>query len=216
MSDQAVEMSGSEVVACTGAPEQARKVKRYDFRRPDKFSLEQVRVFSMIHEIIAPWTRGHCFYADRRPCGGQRRAGRPAGVLRACGHGSGNQRLRRHSAGAVAWKHSHADRRHTCCAPGRCRRRPKVGCTHPHRSGRALSQSSKLWFWSPFCNTSCDPSGKAGESAIELNPNISAIESDPRDVQIVAPTEMIILASLSVAIGGEQANVNIALSIHYH
>ena len=37
-----------------------RKIKLYDFKRPDKFSKDQIRTISMIHETFARLTTLNC------------------------------------------------------------------------------------------------------------------------------------------------------------
>ena len=49
MADQ--ETGGQEVIGCTR--ERAYRVKTYDFRRPDKFSKEQIRTISIMNEVFA-------------------------------------------------------------------------------------------------------------------------------------------------------------------
>jgi flagellar motor switch protein FliM len=35
-------------------PKDQRKIKIYDFKRPDKFSRDQIRIVSIMHETFAP------------------------------------------------------------------------------------------------------------------------------------------------------------------
>lgn len=46
-------LSSGEIVAEAVQKDDERKVKAYDFRRPDKFSKEQIRTLNMIHENFA-------------------------------------------------------------------------------------------------------------------------------------------------------------------
>jgi len=49
----ATEAKGTEILGRNIRPEKEYKVKTYDFKRPDKFSKDQMRTLSMMHETFA-------------------------------------------------------------------------------------------------------------------------------------------------------------------
>ena len=209
MSDEAMEVRGSEVLAKSGDLERTYKVKRYDFKRPDKFSLEQIRTFRMIHETIA--------------------RGLTATISTGIGMAA---EVSVHSVDQLAYYElidSVPDVSAFAAVHLSPLRVPVVvqldgslaallidaSCgqkaetlsltapTRPFTEVESLVLESVLERFLPSIRD-------GWRNAVELSPSIGGIETNKRDVQIVPPTEMIILASLLVKIGEEEAYLNIA------
>ncbi len=209
MTDETQEVLGSQILAASGDPQRVRKVKRYDFKRPDKFSLEQIQTFRIIHEII---TRGLTATVSKR-------IGRTAevevsavdqltyaefmgsvpknSVFAILGIPPLRGSIVLHVDGALA----------TLLADAAC---GQVGETlslaapsRPFSEVDALITESVIEDFLPSIRD-------GWRNAIELSPAIGAIETNPRDAMIVPPLEMIILASMKVSLDDEQAFINIA------
>ncbi|MFW5745436.1 MAG: FliG C-terminal domain-containing protein [Spirochaetota bacterium] len=209
MSDEVQEIRASEILAASGDPQGLRKVKRYDFKRPDKFSLEQLRVFQMIHEIIA---RGFAATASTR-------AGKSVDVtvhvVDQLTYGEFIESVPELSAFAVVTLRPLRGTivvqldgpLATLLADAACGQASHaLALTEPDRP---FSEVESIVIESVLEDLL--PSVREGwRSTVELSPGVEAIETRPRDAMIVPPTEMIILASLAVTIGDEQANINIA------
>ena len=53
MSDETIKVPGREMLGFDFRPDNEYKVKTYDFKRPDKFALDQIRTIHMMHETFA-------------------------------------------------------------------------------------------------------------------------------------------------------------------
>lgn len=56
MDCEAVKVKGRDIISSTPKQDREYKVKTYDFRRPDKFPLDQIRTVSIMHETFARLT----------------------------------------------------------------------------------------------------------------------------------------------------------------
>lgn len=52
----AISSGDTEIDETNAQVQEAQRIKIYDFKRPDKFSKEQIRTFSMLHEVLARLT----------------------------------------------------------------------------------------------------------------------------------------------------------------
>lgn len=203
------EIRASEILAVSGDPERVRKVKRYDFKRPDKFSLEQIRTFFMIHEMIArsltatistgigtaAEVKAHA--VDQLTYGEFLEA-----VPEVSGFATVDLAPLRGPI-VVQLDGSLA----TLLIDAACGQNPATlslkAPTGPCTEIESLVLESVLERLLPAIRD-------GWRNAVELSPSIGGIETNKRDMQVVPPTEMIILASLRVTIGGGEAYLNIA------
>ncbi|HKJ84660.1 MAG TPA: hypothetical protein VKA06_01220 [Spirochaetia bacterium] len=209
MTDETQEVRGAQILAASGDLERVRKVKRYDFKRPDKFSLEQIRTFRIIHETIARGLAAtvstrvgrsaevevrvvdQLTYAEFMASVPQASAFAVLGIPPLRGpimlqvDGTLAQLLADASCGQVGETLS-------LDAPDR-----------PFTEVDALIIESVIEDFLPSIRD-------GWRNAIELSPAVGAIETSPRDAMIVPPTEMVILAGLEVTLGDDQAFINLA------
>ncbi len=207
MDDTVQEIRASQILAAGGDPNAIRTVKRYDFRRPDKFSLEQIRTFQMIHEVIA---RGLSATVSTR-------VGRPAEV----GVHVVDQLTYAEFIASVPQESLFAI---VALPPLRgsitvqvdgslARLLAAAACGQSATSlslpARTFTEVDALVLESvieEFLPSFCD----GWRSLVELSPTIGAVETAARNAMIVPPTEMTILASLRVTVGTEEAFINVA------
>ncbi len=52
----AISSGSADMEGSSAQVQETRRIKIYDFKRPDKFSKEQIRTFSMLHEVLARLT----------------------------------------------------------------------------------------------------------------------------------------------------------------
>ena len=207
MEDTVQEISASQILAAGGDPKRVRTVKRYDFKRPDKFSLEQIRTFHMIHEVIA---RGLAATVSTR-------IGRPAEV----GVHAVDQLTYAEFIASVPDESVFAI---VALPPLRGSITVQIdGSLARLVAEAACGQNAATLSLPARVFTEVDalliesvmeeflPSFRDGwRSLVELSPTIGAVGTAARDAMIVPPTEMTILASLRVTVGTEQAFINVA------
>ena len=209
MSDGVDEVRASAILAVSGNPESVRKVKRYDFKRPDKFSLEQIRTFRMIHEMIA---RGLTATISTG-------IGMAAEVSVNTVDQLAYYELMESVPDVSAFAAVHLSPLRVpvvvqldgslaaLLIDASCGQKAETlslkAPARPFTEVESLVLESVLERFLPSIRD-------GWRNAVELSPSIGGIETNKRDMQIVPPTEMIILASLLVKIGKEEAHLNIA------
>jgi flagellar motor switch protein FliM len=209
MSD-ATEIRASKIVGSTLRPDTIVKVKLYDFKRPDKFSKEQIRTFAIAHELVA-------------------RELIPVLSTRV----GANVRIEVDAVDQLTFEEfMHAVPEHCVFAP--LRLHPLRGsalleadpaladlfletaCGQPieaaaHSSARTGPYTEAETTVLASVIESMLPSLRTGWSnIIELSPSVISVEGDRRDCMIVPPTEMIILVGLRVSVGKVEGFINLA------
>ncbi|MFW6248085.1 MAG: flagellar motor switch protein FliM, partial [bacterium] len=212
MSDtvQAWDVAGTEFIGGRRDPNETYRVKRYDFKRPDKFSLEQIRTVEIIHETIT--RRLEAVVTTRTG----RRADVSIHTVDQLNFAEFLASIPDRSAFAVV------------------ELPPLLGSMLLQIDGSlaallanaALGQSPQTLSLAAPARTFTEldaitlhsvvdefiPAVRDGwRNAIEISPAIAAIETEARHAQIVPPTEMIILGSCRVGIEGEGAFINFAI-----
>jgi len=210
VSDAVQEIRASQILAASGDPQRIRKVKRYDFKRPDKFSLEQIRTFQMIHEVIA---RGLTATVSTRV---GRSAEVEVGAVDQLTYAEFIASVPQSSVFAVVALPPLRGSIMVQVDGPLARLLAEAACG---QCAQALSLAAPAQAFTEIEALVVEsvleeflPSFREGWlSLVELTPSIAAVETTSRDAMIVAPTEMIILASLRVAIGSGQAFINVAV-----
>ena len=200
---------GSQILGHTVRPEREYKVKRYDFKRPDKFSKEQLRTVHIIHEkvgrLLAPVLAGivgkpvevRCAAVDQLAfyeffesvpeiCALIPVSMSPLrGSLLMEIDGTLAQLLVRTSCGAAASEE----------------------LPQPLRSFTEIERTV-LRDVAEKVTPAID---EGWRTVIDLASSVVDVEIDPQMAQIVPPTEMIILGSMEVSVAGATAFINLAI-----
>ena len=208
MSGEPAEIRGSQIMGHTGEQDRSYQVKVYDFKRPDKFSLEQVHVFELIHQTIARGmtatlsTRVGCSVdvtvdtVDQMTFVEFVEAVPQVSAFAAVGLAPLTVPAVMQLDGNLA----------TLLVDAACGQTTKAlsreAPERPFTEIETLVLESVLEDFMPLIR-------EGWVNAVELTPTVGAIESNPRNIQIVPPTELVILASLLVTIGGEQSHINV-------
>ncbi|MFW5786393.1 MAG: FliG C-terminal domain-containing protein [bacterium] len=210
MADYPIEVQGEEIIGFSRDPKATCTVKRYDFKRPDKFSAEQLHTFRMINEMMA---RGFTETASSQ-------IGRPVEVSVqevdqlayyefiesvpgiSCFAVIGLSRLRGSMIlqldGPLA----------TLLADAACGQNAEtLSLTAPERH---FTEVESLVLESVLEDFMA-PIRDAWHTTVELNPQIGGIESNPRNLQIVPPTEMILQATFAVQMGEAQTSIRLVV-----
>lgn len=200
-------LSTGEVTADKIKAEDERKVKNYDFKRPDKFSKDQLRTLSMMHENFARLLNTHLSTSLRTMVSVEvisvdqttyqefvQSIGNPSviGVLNAAPL-KGNMIVELNTGIAFAI----IDRMFG--GPGGNTLRPRVLTDIEEAVVRR------------FIGKSNDFLKEAWENVTEMNPKLEAIESNPAFVQIVPPSDMVIIITLQVKIGDVEGFMNLCI-----
>ena len=207
----ALEVKASEIVGNTAPPDWTVKIKKYDFKRPDKFSLEQIRTMQLVHEGVA-------------------RALVPVLSTRV----GTNVQMEVACVDQLAfYEFFPSVPKHALFAP--------IGLSPLKGSalleidpvmanvllGTAVGQPFALEAAAAEASaryTEAErvvlgavieamlPSFREGwANMIDIAPSVISVESDPRDCMIVPPTEMIILVGFKVTVGDVEAFINLAI-----
>lgn len=200
-------LSTGEVTADKIKAEDERKVKNYDFKRPDKFSKDQLRTLSMMHENFARLLNTHLSTSLRTMVSVEvisvdqttyqefvQSIGNPSviGVLNATPL-KGNMIVELNTGIAFAI----IDR--VFGGPGGNTLKPRVLTDIEEAVVRR------------FIGKSNDFLKEAWENVTEMNPKLEALESNPAFVQIVPPSDMVIIITLQVKIGDVEGFMNLCI-----
>lgn len=205
-----LQVRGDQIIGGSRDPDGTYEVKRYDFKRPDKFSLEQIQTFRLIHQVVARMLTATISTT----------IGRPAEVTVA----DVDQLTYQEFLDSVPEKSAFAAVKLsplrgpivmeldgalasllvTAASGQRPESLTMAAPEQPLTEIETLVLESVVDELLPAVKHSW-------KTVIELAPSVAAIENNRRDVMIVPPTEMIILASLAVRMGDEQAFLNIAV-----
>lgn len=208
MSAEPAEIRGSQIMGHTGEQDRSYQVKLYDFKRPDKFSYEQVHVFEMIHQTIA---RGMtATLSTRMGCSAEVTVDTVDQMtfvefVEAVPQVSAFAAVELAPLRVPAVMQLDGDLA-TLLVDAACgqptgafsREAPQ----QPFTEIETLVLESVLKDFMPLIR-------EGWINAVELTPAIGGIESNPRNIQIVPPTELVLLASLLVTIGGEQSYMRV-------
>jgi flagellar motor switch protein FliM len=206
MSENAEKIKGKEILGYDLAPESEYRVKRYDFKRPDKFAMDQIRTIYMMHETFTRRALAtlsaithhqvelsvrlvdQCTYVEyiEKVGPGSALAVVAMNPLR------GSIAIEFTEDIAAHLIHSVCGGNATDVEKGPLSELAELALSHgAERLLRHLAEA-----WSPV---------------VDLKPQIGGIESDPQHAQIVPPTEMIVLVAVDVRIGENTGAINIAM-----
>jgi flagellar motor switch protein FliM len=201
---------GREILGKRAGLDRGYRVKKYDFKRPDKFSREQIRTVEIVHESFARLAGVGLSSLLHLPCEFN------VALVDQLTFGEFMETL---SAPAVLcafdvppWEgrvlfHLDMDFREALLERGFG---GSVGPVDPALSSRDLTDLEAIAI-EILAGPLLASFGTAWEQVDRLAPAFRALETDPRFCQIVPPTEMILLVGLDVAIGGRKARLHIVI-----
>ncbi|MFP4378347.1 MAG: FliG C-terminal domain-containing protein [Spirochaetales bacterium] len=189
--------------------ENSEKVKRYDFKRPDKFSREQIRTMQMIHEVTA---RGLTAVVSTRVGTSLEVNVRAVDQLT---YEEFIQSVPEESAFAVVevpplrgpMVIEIDNTLATLLLDAACGQKP---------DGQTLAKPNRMFaeIEALILNEVVDellPSMRESwANVVAIEPALGGVETNPRDAMIVPPTEMIVLVSLQVCLGEHSSFMNFA------
>lgn len=204
-------VKGSEILSHDLRDDQEAKVKVYDFKRPDKFSKEQIRTVYVLHEtvsrLLAPTLSQIVGSSVDIKCAAVDQLTFEefmASVPKVCAYiPVGMSPLKGSMLMEIDGSLAQALVRAACgdASAASC------GLETPEKRLTEIEQvvmTDVLERLIPALN-------EAWQALIPLAANIHYVGTDPQFVRIVPPKEMIILASLEVTIGGSTAMINCAI-----
>jgi flagellar motor switch protein FliM len=196
----------SEILAYTGATRDCH-IKVYDFRRPDKFSKEQIRTISIIHETFARLVSSRLTAQLRSDV-----EVRLAAVdqltydefIRSIPNPStmavlGMAPLRPHAALEL-------DPAITCAVLDRL----FGGSGRAGDAGRGLTNLEESVV-TGLVDGLTEDLAEAWKQIVELQPRVEAVETNPQFAQIVPPREMIVLVTCETKVNEAEGMVNLCI-----
>lgn len=204
--DYPITVRGRDLLGGSPFPDRELTVKLYDFRRPDKFSWEQIRTFSMMHEEIARLMAINLASVVGFPCEVSLRE------VDQMTYAECLELVPEHSPFAVL--NVPPLRGPMIMQIDASLAGLLVASACGQRAARLVQQARRLTELELVILEAVVeellPSLREGwRSICPIEPRIVAMERDPRMVMVVPPTEMIILASFEVSLGETSATIRI-------
>ena len=202
-----IRVAGSGILGAKRS-DRSYEVRRYDFRRPDKFSWDQIRTFEMMHKTIARLLAVELGRIVRRPIDVT-----VSGVDQMT-YEEFLDATSEHSLYAVVEMRPlrgsllvQTDGSLATLLIASVYGVREATLAHPARPLTELEKVVAGWILEDAL-----PAVNEGWRHVgEVHAAVTTVESDRRMVMIVPPAEMIILASINVAIGDASAFINLAV-----
>ena len=200
---------GADILGRRMQPEREYKVKLYDFTRPDKFSLEQIHMVLALHEafgrLCAPILSGitgrpvevHCHAVDQLTYAEFMESIPPISALIPLSMPQLKGSMLMQIDGTLA--------QHLVRAA--CGSAPVDTLAEPIRT---LTEIESI-VMRDVVEQVIPAIDESWRNVIDLTAGIMDVQTDPQMVQIVPPTEMIVLGSMKVVVGESNAFLNFAI-----
>ncbi|MCK4514412.1 MAG: flagellar motor switch protein FliM, partial [Spirochaetaceae bacterium] len=204
-----ITMLGAEILGRRLQPEREYKVKLYDFKRPDKFSLDQIHTVRAIHETFgrrcAPILTGitgrpvevHCHAVDQLTYREFMESIPPISALIPFTMSPLKGSMLMQIDGTLA----------QYLVRTACGSVPVDALAEP---ARGLTEIECIVL-RDVVEQVVPAIDESWRTAIDLTSGVIDIQTDPQTVQIVPPTEMIVLGSMEVVIGESTGFINFAI-----